>query len=100
MSKGTAKLKSKFWDRVKDYTHEHVTNPQPGDHFTEQCASVALITDRHADTVWVARPNKDRTGWGEPEIMTVEAFKDWASYKSIPGYWLECLPDQGPAQHE
>ncbi len=91
LSKGVTSL----WERIKAHTHERVQNPQEGDHFTEHMGSVALITKRCGDAVWVARPQYDKSEWGKPELMSVEDWIKWASYGSIPGYWLECIPPSG-----
>lgn len=79
--------------RMKEYTNERVRDPQPGDHFTEMLGSVAFIEDRSGDVITLRRPHKHKAGeWGPSEHMSVREFIDWASYKTIPGYWLQCWP--------
>lgn len=86
-------MKADAVGRVDRYTHLRVTDPQPGDHFTEMCGSVALIEARDGDLLTVRKPDRKKGEWGEPEEMTLAAFKKWASYgHGTPGYWLECYP--------
>lgn len=69
-------------ERMKRYTDKHVRDPQPGDHFTEMCGSVAYIDSREGDNLMVRKtstcgPDK---GWTMPARMTVAEFIKWASY--------------------
>lgn len=96
--------------RMHAYTKKHVHNPQPGDHFTEMCGSVALIVERHDDIVMMRKteivnsekqwndPGKKR--WGVPITMTIKQFVDFASYecRGERFYWLECWPPTWPAE--
>lgn len=88
------------YKRIREYTAKHMDDPQPGDHFTEMCGSVAYIEARDGDNLTVLR-TKVKDGqpcWGEPEQMTIAEFKRWASYDGIPGYWLELIPPIMPAE--
>lgn len=85
-------------ERMKRYTDEHVRNPQPDDHFTDQFCSVAFIEERHGDIVMVAKPIREANVFGKAEPMLVADFIKWASYKSSPGYWLELWPPSFPKE--
>lgn len=87
-------------EHMNRYTDKHVRDPQPGDHFTEQLGSVAYIDSRDGDNLMVRKistcgPDK---GWTVPSRMTVAEFIKWASYGSIPGYWLEIWPPSFPKE--
>jgi hypothetical protein len=85
------------WERMKRYTHDHVHDPQPGDHFTEMLGSVAYIEARDRHKVTLRRTNVagGHKGWGPTETIPVSEFVRWASYgHGVPGYWLTLYPPQ------
>lgn len=90
-----------WYARMKEHTAEHVKDPQPGDHFTEMCGSVAYIVSRNGGMVTLQRTNTNggHKGWGREETIPVYEFIKWASYGSgTPGYWLSLYPPTMPAQ--
>jgi hypothetical protein len=94
-------MKQQHIEAMERYTHKHVRDPQPGDHFTEHCGSVALIESREGTRLMVRRTvfRRGVKAWGEPEHMSVPEFIRWASYGGTnPGYWLELWPPSWPKE--
>lgn len=92
---------TKEWlERMKAHTDKHVRDPQPGDHFTEMCGSVAYIVGRDGAMVTLKRTNTagGHKGWGHDETIPVSEFVRWASYGTIPGYWLCLYPPEFPKE--
>lgn len=93
-------MDSAYIKRMDEYTDQHVRDPQPGDHFTEHLGSVAYIEAREGKRVTLKRTAiiNGKKDWGPTETISVDEFIKWASYGTIPGYWLELCPPQWPEE--
>lgn len=83
-------------DHMERYTLEHLADPRMGDHFTDHFSSVAYIESRHGDCVMVAKPDRKRNVFAEPEPMTVKALRDWLCPDGKP--WVELWPPAAPKE--
>jgi|PlaIllAssembly_1097288.scaffolds.fasta_scaffold20556_2 hypothetical protein len=94
----------------KEETARRANNPQVGDYWNEMFSPICVVVK--TDTTLLIRPRSstpiavgtitickktkevDADSWtwdlSVLETMTVDAFREWLSYGSIPGYWAMC----------
>lgn len=77
---------------------KHLDDPQPGDYWHEMFCGICVILKRIRNQVVLCRTKKsiDKDHWtwdlDRLEIMTLDDFKAWLSYNSIPGCWCDVCP--------
>jgi hypothetical protein len=85
------------YQQMMEYTVKHVYDPQPGDHFTEMCGSVAYIESRDGALVTFRRTGiiNGSKNWKDPETIPVSEFVRWAGGDKP---WLELYPSVFPKE--
>lgn len=80
----------------------HTDKPQPGDYWQEMFCPICVVLEVDDDCVVYCTKTKpvEVNSWTWDlnkslfEIKTIDEFKDWLSYGSIPGFWCDVLPEQ------
>jgi hypothetical protein len=82
-----------FPDPQKDATHEAVTDPHPGDRFSEMMTFHLYVLAVEGDVVTTLEASGPCTlpEDGLLKTMTKGEFRDRLSYKSGVGYWVRLV---------
>lgn len=77
----------------------HASDPRPGDYWHECFCGVCVVIGRMGGHVIFCRkkthfPEENKWTWDleKLEMKSVEDFKKWLAYNSIPGYWASVEP--------
>ena len=85
-------------DNQKQLNELHAKNPEKGDYWSEFFIPVCVVLGRVAGAVVICKDKIDigtncwNWDWTKIKVMSKTEFKDWLSYKSIPGYWADVSP--------
>lgn len=99
LNTGATSVKVRKTEQRTEQNNDGVRNPQVGDFWHEMLAPIAVVVARPNDkTVLFCRKtmDADEGHWtwdlAKSESMTLDEFKTFLSYGSIPGCWADVVP--------
>lgn len=87
-------------EKQKELNERHAVKPKPGDYWHEMFCPICVVLEIDDDCIIYCDKTKptDEQHWTwdleKTDIKTVDEFKEWLSYGTIPGFWCDVLPEQ------